>query len=224
MNPPTASLFLMLTHAAIHSPSTLDQIVKATEVFLLLVALVTLIISIRQTKAAESQATAAKEQSEEAGEQSKLLRQQLEREDQRRKKDRSYGLIARWNNPGFDERRELVAAFLRSDPSPEEIDEKRDADAAFRGTLSLILNFFEEAAIAWRSESLDRETFFDFFGGIVLQYWDWLEPWVYHHRRRRDDDHPRLDSEVARGIWIKTQEMHEDVRRRVQMMRRQDEI
>lgn len=194
----------------------LEVVSRAAELVLLIVAIVALFVSGRQANAASQQSRAAEKQSE-------ALDEQLRRDAEREKRNRSFRLMERWNDPTLDSRRGRVAGFLRNDPSADEIRDHRRDDDGFRSDLSLVLNFLEEAAVAWNREELSRDAFVDFFGGIVLTYWDWLEPWVYQYRQDRDQQHPRLDAGVARGIWVEFERMHEEIERRIRMMNAQGE-
>lgn len=150
-----------------------------------------------------------------AGRQVQLLRQQLQTDIRHERIRRSFDFISRWNDPTFDEVRANVAGFLRTQPSAEEIEKKRENDEEFRANLSLLVNFLEELGVAWNRRAVNRDVVFDFFGGVVVGYWDWLHSFVVEHRKGVADRRSGIDRKVPRGIWEQFERMHDHMDDRV---------
>lgn len=149
------------------------------------------------------------------GRQIQLLREQLERSRKADRVKRSFDFIARWNNPTFDSARGLIATFFRSKPSVDQVSDRFKNDSDFRCKLSLVVNFLEELGIAWNRDKLDKDVCFDFFAGVVLGYWDWLDSFVAEHRKGMTEERSGINRKVPSAIWEQFEKMHRDVKKRV---------
>lgn len=151
-----------------------------------------------------------------AGRQVQLLQRQLKSDARHRRIDRTFNFVRRWNDPRFDKVRADVASFLRRQPSAQEIQDKREEDEEFRQNLSLVVNFLEELGVAWNRREINRNICFDFFGGVVLGWWGWLNSFVVEHRKGLVNRRRGLNPKVPKGVWAEFEKMHSHMESRAE--------
>ena len=99
----------------------------------------------------------------------------------------------RWNDPGSTTQRKQWRGLIKKaraiDARPERIAVFCSAHETETLTYD-VLNFFETMGLAVRREAADIATIEHFFGSVIEEYWDAVEPYV--RKVRSDDRNPRI--------------------------------
>jgi len=120
----------------------------------------------------------------------------------------SQELIERWNRAEMLPFRATLRALTEKRLNPADLARTLgqqlppDIDGT-RANIVTILNFFEEVAIAARTNSANEMRLYEFFDSIVRQTYSHLEDWVRAERKIDNEVHYYSELEALYGKWTK---------------------